>query len=103
VLQHDIIAIIIIIIIILCCSWFHFSSISCHPSTKETFKLPKDNQMFALGFMRKITYYYVLLLLVFLETGFLFVALTILETLFVDQAGHQLTEIHLSLVPMCWD
>ena len=39
-----------------------------------------------------------------LETGFLsLTVLAVLEIAFVDQAGLELTEIHLPLPPECWD
>lgn len=37
-----------------------------------------------------------------LETGFLCVALASLETHYVDQAGLELKEIQLPLLPKCW-
>jgi hypothetical protein len=38
-----------------------------------------------------------------IETGFLYIPLDVLELTIADQDGLELTEIHLSLPPDCWD
>ena len=40
--------------------------------------------------------------LLFFKTEYHYVVLTVLGAHYVDQAGLELTEIHLSLPPKCW-
>ena len=47
--------------------------------------------------------FFFLFLVLFFETGFLCVALTVQELALVDQAGLELTEIQLPLTLECWD
>ena len=45
----------------------------------------------------------VVVVLVFLRQGFSAALVPVLEIVLVDQAGLELTEIHLHLPPECWD